>query len=59
MFGKGKAADLYRKLEKTMNVDVDMYNLDIDDDEDDGLSGSSYSNDQDDLDPEVIFGIAP
>jgi hypothetical protein len=42
-----------------MNVDVDMYNLDNDDDEDDGLSGSSYSNDAEDLDPEVIFGIAP
>jgi len=57
-FGKGKVGDLYKKLEKTMNVDVDMYNLDIDDDDDEGLSGSSYSDAEDTPDPEVVFGIA-
>ena len=39
-----------------MNVDVDMYNMD---DDDDGLSQSSYSEDNETPDMEKIFGIAP
>jgi len=58
VFGKGKAADLYCKLEKTMNVDVDLYNLDHHDDSD-CLSGSSYSVNEETVDPEIMFGIAP
>ena len=58
-FGRGKVGDLYKKLEKTMNVDVDMYNLDIDDDDDDNFSGDSYSDAEETPDPEVVFGIAP
>lgn len=56
VYGNGKAGDLYRQLEKTMNVDLDMYNLDEDED---GMSDDSYSVDAEETpDPEEIFGLA-
>ena len=59
VYGSSHASEIYKKLENTMNVDINMLNLD-DSDDDDGVGCSLGDRSAEETpDPDVIFADEP